>query len=158
MHFVADCSKQAVLENRFPDVKDPGEKLAKCLKQDNVDNAAKDWSPETSKRYISIGTSLAVQEVRDQMVLYEAMFKRNSHLDSISMLRAVAQVCSSTADIVYVVQTLFMEQLVGIRATMPVQGKRVQGHCFRLDARLAIITIILVQGGIPPAIMQRNTT
>jgi len=140
MHFVVECSKQAVLENRFPDVKDHGEKLAKCLKEDKVESAAKDWSAETCKRYITVGTSLDAPEVREAMVLYEAVFKRNSHLDSITMLRAVAQVCSTTADMVYVIHTLFMEQVVGIRpkASMPVQGKRIQGHCFRLDARLAI--------------------
>ena len=137
LQFVANSAKQVVLESRFPEVKDPGEKLAKSFKEDKVDNAAKDWSAETCKRYISISAALDHADIKQAMLLYEGVFRRSGHLDSISMLRAVTQVCATTAEIVYVIHTLFMEQVVGIRSAMPVMGKRVQGNCFQLGALIA---------------------
>ena len=63
MHFLVKCAGQLQRENRLEDKKDMGERLSTSFKEDNVKTAASKYSPDTCKRYLSLGAKFDTPEI-----------------------------------------------------------------------------------------------
>jgi hypothetical protein len=117
--FLVDHAESALQEGRFPKM-DEAERLLKVFEEDGVHIP---YNKETLRRYCAVGRRFREQEIMEHMELWEMLEARGALVDSISMLRAVASVCSDSAEILLVLKTLFMQQRCEIRKGMKTSYK-----------------------------------
>jgi hypothetical protein len=89
------------------------------------------WNAETIARYLSVGKRLqACPEVVAVLKLWEYSHGREASFDGITALRSLVQVAGgSSADMYYVIASLYKEQLAGIRRSLT----GIRSHTARFD-------------------------
>lgn len=115
--YLAELQQDLQREGRFADVKSDAEMMLKLFKEEQVklNGCARNWNTDTLRRYLAVGRRLAIPEVKKLMMQWEYLEKRGGILDGVTILRAVIQATSSDAEVLYIVQTLFMEQRCKLR-------------------------------------------
>ncbi len=87
----------------------------------------KGWNVDTMRRYLAVGRRLDEPELHTLRQKWELVCERATYVDGITALRNVVAVATTSADLHYLLQTLFREQVCGIRGAQPGSDKR-RGH------------------------------
>ena len=109
------ANRTAIAEERFSNASSDSERLMKVYKEEKV---SVNMNTETIRRYISVARRLNSQPVLNILNLWEFKFKRNTLVDNITVLRTCVSVASDDDQLAYILQTLFMDQVCGLRTTV----------------------------------------
>ena len=109
------ANRTAQAEERFPSASSDSDRLMKVYKEEKV---SVNMNTETIRRYLSVARRLNSPAVINILNLWEFKFKRNTLIDNITVLRTCVQVGSDDDQLVYILETLFMDQVCGVRYVM----------------------------------------
>lgn len=91
--------------------------VANLLKRLGGDIASS-WNKETVARYLIVGRRMSDPRLTQLMQRWEFMYKRQTLVDGISVLRACTSVATTDEDLYYLMQTLYYEQTCKIRHSL----------------------------------------
>ena len=120
--FLDECSNYVQAEGRYADAKKPGEKLMKAMSDDGV--ATDGWNVDTLTRYLQVGTRLAAQKVRKWLSIWDFFYKRNTFIDTITMLRACIGATTDDEELSLLILIVFLDQRRGLKKTMKADAKK----------------------------------
>ena len=109
----SDLVEMMLREGRFTDGADVGDRLLKVLKEDGVFPGK--INADTMKRYINLGRRCGNAAVKSCFEKWEALNKRNSLVDGITVLRGVCSSTENDVELAAILKELMMQQRANLR-------------------------------------------
>ena len=75
------------------------------------------WKKDTCSRYLQVAERMTPTSIQQIMMRWEFHFRRDTLVDSISVLRACVAAAPTTEELTYLLETLFYEQVCKMRHT-----------------------------------------
>ena len=109
----ADLVQMMLDEGRFTDGADVGDRLLKVLNEDGVSPGK--LNADTMKRYIHLGRRCGNDIVKNCLEKWEALNRRDSLVDGITVLRGVCSSTENDVELGTILHELMLQQRAGLR-------------------------------------------
>ena len=108
-----DLTQMMLDEGRFIDGADQGDRLIKLLTEDGVSPGK--INADTMKRYIQLGRRCGNDIVKNSLQKWEALNKRDSLVDGITVLRGVCSATENDVELGTILKEMMMQQRANLR-------------------------------------------